>query len=51
MATVRKRSWKTNGEAKAAWLVDYTDSPDGLSSSGKEMSAYFHEHFVPAYKC
>jgi integrase len=26
MATVRKRIWETNGEAKAAWLVDYTDS-------------------------
>ena len=27
MATVRKRIWKTaSGEAKAAWLVDYTDS-------------------------
>jgi integrase len=26
MATVRKRTWETSGEAKAAWLVDYTDS-------------------------
>jgi len=26
MATVRKRTWETNGEAKAAWLVDYTDN-------------------------
>ena len=27
MASVRKRTWKTaSGEAKAAWVVDYTDS-------------------------
>jgi integrase len=26
MATVRKRTWETDGEAKAAWQVDYTDS-------------------------
>src|SRR3954452_7123535 len=27
MASVRKRAWKTaSGEAKAAWVVDYTDS-------------------------
>ena len=27
MAAVRKRTWKTaTGEAKAAWVVDYTDS-------------------------
>lgn len=27
MASVRRRTWKTaNGEAKAAWIVDYTDS-------------------------
>ena len=27
MASVRRRSWKTaSGEAKAAWVVDYTDS-------------------------
>src|SRR5262245_36454093 len=27
MATVRKRTWKAaNGDAKAAWVVDYTDS-------------------------
>jgi integrase len=27
MASVRRRTWKTgNGEAKAAWVVDYTDS-------------------------
>jgi integrase len=27
MASIRKRIWKTaNGEAKAAWVVDYTDS-------------------------
>ena len=27
MASVRKRTWKTaSGEAKAAWVVDYTDN-------------------------
>jgi integrase len=26
MATVRKRTWETKGEARAAWQVDYTDS-------------------------
>ena len=27
MASVRRRTWKTaSGEAKAAWVVDYTDS-------------------------
>jgi hypothetical protein len=38
MATVRKRTSETNGEAEAAWLVDYTDRAGGLSSSGKEVS-------------
>jgi hypothetical protein len=29
MASVRRRTWKTaNGETKAAWVVDYTDSRD-----------------------
>jgi hypothetical protein len=27
MATVRKRTWKNaDGEAKAAWIVDYADN-------------------------
>jgi hypothetical protein len=25
MATVRKRTWKTGGEAKTAWVADYFD--------------------------